>query len=90
MSFASRSDDSTYLSYEDQQGGNSLLLPNRNLNYGYAKIDLGFSYQMKPWLGFYGISENLTSNQHMGPIGYPTLPFTVRSGMRFQWGRESK
>jgi vitamin B12 transporter len=90
MSFVSRSDDSTYLSYEDQQGGNSLLLPNRNLNFGYAKIDLGFSYQMKPWLGFYGISENLTSNQHMGPIGYPTLPFTVRSGVRLQWGHENK
>jgi iron complex outermembrane receptor protein/vitamin B12 transporter len=88
MSFASRSDDSTYLWFEDSQGGNSLLLPNRNLNYGYAKIDVGGSYQWKPWLGFYGIAENLTSNQHMGPIGYPTLPFTVRSGVRLQWGHE--
>ncbi|HEY3707291.1 MAG TPA: TonB-dependent receptor plug domain-containing protein [Terracidiphilus sp.] len=88
--FVSRSDDSTYLWYADAQGGNSLLLPNRNLNYGYAKIDLGWSYQWKPWLGFYGISENLTSNQHMGPIGYPTLPFNFRSGIRLQWTHESK
>jgi iron complex outermembrane receptor protein/vitamin B12 transporter len=89
-SFVSRSDDSTYLFYADAQGGNSLLLPNRNLDHGYARIDVGGSYQTKPWLGFYGIAENLTDNQHMGPIGYPTLPFTIRSGMRFQWGRESK
>jgi iron complex outermembrane receptor protein/vitamin B12 transporter len=86
MALASRSDDSTYLEYADANGGNSLLLPNRNLDYGYAKIDLGFSYMLKSWLGFYGLSENLTSNQHMGPIGYPTLPFTVRSGVRVQWG----
>ena len=38
-SFASRSDDSTYLEYADANGGNSLLLPNRNLDYGYAKLD---------------------------------------------------
>ncbi|HWG22022.1 MAG TPA: TonB-dependent receptor plug domain-containing protein [Terracidiphilus sp.] len=87
MAFASRSDDSTYLEYADATGGNSLLLPNRNLDYGYAKIDWGFSYQWKPWLGFYGITENLTSSQHIGPIGYPSLPFNVRSGIRIQWGK---
>jgi iron complex outermembrane receptor protein/vitamin B12 transporter len=90
MSFASRSDDSTYLEYADAQGGNSLLLPNRNLDYGFARIDVGGSYQWKPWLGFYAIAENLTSSQHTGPIGYPTLPFSVRSGVKLQWGRESK
>jgi len=89
MAFASRSDDSTYLEYSDANGGNSLLLPNRNLDYGYAKIDWGFSYQWRPSIGFYGITENLTSSQHMGPIGYPTLPFNFRSGVRLQWGRES-
>jgi vitamin B12 transporter len=89
MAFASRSDDSTYLEFSDANGGNSLLLPNRNLDYGYAKIDWGFSYQWRPSIGFYGITENLTSSQHMGPIGYPTLPFNFRSGVRLQWGRES-
>jgi vitamin B12 transporter len=89
MAFASRSDDSTYLEFADANGGNSLLLPNRNLDYGYAKIDWGFSYQWRPSIGFYGITENLTSSQHMGPIGYPTLPFNFRSGVRLQWGRES-
>jgi vitamin B12 transporter len=89
VAYASRSDDSTYLLYSDANGGNSLLLPNRNLDYSYTKVDLGFSYQWRPWLGFYGMSENLTNSQHMGPIGYPTLPFNVRSGVRVQWGREA-
>ena len=84
--FASRSDDSTYLEYEDENGGNSLLLPNRNLDHGYAKLDLGGSYNLFSWLGIYGRAENLTDNQHIAPIGYPSLPFTVRAGLKIAWG----
>ena len=39
--FASRSDDSTFLVYSDIEQGNSLLLPNRNLDPSFAKLDLG-------------------------------------------------
>jgi len=84
--FASRSDDSDFLAYDDLNGGNSLLLPNRNLDYGYAKLDLGGSYQLLNWVSIYGQAENLTNNQHIAPIGYPSLPFTVRAGLRLQWG----
>ena len=87
--FASRSDDSTYLEYSDANGGNSLLLPNRNLDHGYAKIDLGGSYQLLPWLGVYGLAENLTNSQHIAPIGYPSLPMTVHAGLRIQVGKGS-
>jgi vitamin B12 transporter len=87
--FASRSDDSTYLAYADQTGENTLLLPNRNLNHGYAKLDLGGSYQFIQWLSVYAQAENLTSNQHIAPIGYPSLPFNFRAGLRFQWGKDS-
>jgi len=85
--FASRSDDSTYLAYSDQNGGNSLLLPNRNLDHGYAKLDLGASYQVTSLLGVYGQVENLTDNQQIAPIGYVSLPATVRAGLRIQWGK---
>jgi iron complex outermembrane receptor protein/vitamin B12 transporter len=84
--FASRSDDSTYLEGEDAFGGNSLLLPNRNLDYGYAKVDLGGSFQVLPWLDVYAQADNLLNNQHIAPIGYPSLPFTVRTGLRLRWG----
>jgi vitamin B12 transporter len=81
--YASRSDDSTYLGGDDLNGGNTLLLPNRNLDFSYAKIDLGATYQWKPWMAVYTQLDNLTSNQHIGPIGYPSLPFNFRTGARF-------
>jgi iron complex outermembrane receptor protein/vitamin B12 transporter len=83
--FASRSDDSTYLAYADVNGGNSLLLPNRNLDWGYAKLDLGASYNLFSWLKIYSQAENLTNNRHIAPIGYPSLPFNIRAGMRVEW-----
>jgi iron complex outermembrane receptor protein/vitamin B12 transporter len=85
-SFAGRSDDSDFLAYDDLNGANSLLLPNRNLDHGYAKLDLGGSYNLFSWLGVYGQAENLTNNQHIAPIGYESLPMTVRGGLRIQWG----
>jgi len=84
--FASRSDDSTYLEYADANGGNSLLLPNRNLDHGYAKLDLGGSYNLLSWLGIYAQAENLLNDRHIAPIGYPSLPMTIRTGLRMQWG----
>jgi vitamin B12 transporter len=84
--FASRSDDSDFLGGYDLNGGNSLLLPNRNLDFGYAKLDLGGSYQLLNWVGIYGQAENLTDSQHIAPIGYPSLPFSIRVGLKLQWG----
>ena len=88
--FASRSDDSTFLEYADANGGNSLLLPNRNLDFGYATLDLGGSYQLYSWLSIYGQAENLTSNQHIAPIGYLSLPMNFRAGLKLQLGKESR
>jgi len=86
--FASRSDDSTFLAGYDINGGNSLLLPNRNLDNGYAKIDLTGSIRLRDWLGVYAQAENLTNNQHIAPIGFVSLPASARVGLKFQWGRE--
>jgi iron complex outermembrane receptor protein/vitamin B12 transporter len=88
--FASRSDDSTYLEGEDANGGNSLLLPNRNLDFGYAKVDLGGSFQLMSWVDIFAQADNLLNNQHIAPIGYPSLPFTLRTGLRLRWGPGSK
>jgi vitamin B12 transporter len=87
--FVSRSDDSDFLGGDDIDGGNSLLLPNRNLDPGFAKLDLGASYQLLTWLGVYGQLENLTDNQHIAPIGYVSLPANLRAGIRIQWGKGS-
>jgi vitamin B12 transporter len=84
--FASRSDDSTYLAGSDSNGGNSLLLPNRNLDYGWARLDLGGTYHLRSWLSIYGQANNLLSQQNAAPIGYPSLPMNFRTGLRVQWG----
>ena len=85
-SFAGRSDDSDFLGGEDLSGGNSLLLPNRNLDHGYAKLDAGGSYQLLKWMSLYVQDENILGEQHIAPIGYPSLPMNFRVGLRLQWG----
>ncbi len=89
-SFAGRSDDSTFLSsFDTLAEDNSLLLPNRNLDSAYAKLDIGGSYQVRPAIAVYAQINNLVSDQHIGPIGYPALPFNFRAGMRFAIGHGS-
>jgi iron complex outermembrane receptor protein/vitamin B12 transporter len=34
----------------------------------------------------YGRLENLTNNQHIAPIGYPSLPVSFRAGLKIEWG----
>lgn len=83
---ASRSDDSTFLDYSDLAGTNSLILPNRNLDFGYAKLDAGVTYAVRPRIVVFSQLNNLLNNQHIGPIGYPGLPFTVRAGLKVRIG----
>ncbi len=83
---ASRSDDSTFLDGFDPNFGNSLVLPNRNLDFGYAKLDANFTYAWKPRVVVFSQLDNLLSQQHIGPIGYPGLPFTVRAGLKVRIG----
>jgi iron complex outermembrane receptor protein/vitamin B12 transporter len=84
---ASRSDDSTYLDYSDLAGTDSMILPNRDLDFGYAKLDANFNYAVKRRVTLFAQLDNLLGQQHIGPIGYPALPFTVRAGLKVRlWG----
>jgi vitamin B12 transporter len=87
-SLASESDDSTFLDGEDTTGGNTLLLPNRNLDSGYAKLDANVSFIATRHLTLYTQMNNLLGQQHIGPIGYPALPFTVQGGIKYRFGGE--
>ena len=87
-SVASRADDSTFLSFEDLNGGNSLLLPNRDLDFGYVKLDLGLTYAVSRRVTVFAQTENLLNNQHIGPTGYPGLPLTARGGLKIRLGGE--
>jgi iron complex outermembrane receptor protein/vitamin B12 transporter len=85
---ASRSDDSTFLDFSDLNGGNTLLLPNRDLDFGYVKLDLGGTYAWKHGFSIFAQIDNLLNDQHIGPIGYPGLPLTFRTGLKLRLGGE--
>jgi len=92
---ASRSDDSTFLDGSDTNQAaaannfnpnlaNTLILPNRDLDFGYVKLDVGGTYALPHHFTLFTQLENLTNDQHIGPIGYPGLPFTVRAGLKLK------
>jgi iron complex outermembrane receptor protein/vitamin B12 transporter len=85
--FVGSRDDSTYAT--DPQGGNSLLLPNRNLLAPYQRIDLGASYRVNSVLSLTASAQNLLSQHYQEAFGYPSLPFTFLSGIRLTFGGES-
>jgi vitamin B12 transporter len=89
-SFASHSDDSTYLGGQDPFGENTLLLPNHNLDHAYAKLDIGGTLKVTSWLSIYTQLDNLLTQKHIAPIGYPSLPFNARTGLRFTLGHPKK
>ena len=82
--FASRSDDSTFQLNNDRNGGNSLLLPNHNLDFAYTKLDLYAVFNATSRVTFLTQLDNLLDQQHIGPIGYPGLPFAVRAGIKLR------
>jgi vitamin B12 transporter len=88
---ASRSDDSTFQLNNARTSTepfnlNYLLLPNRNLDFGYAKLDLNAVFTATSHITLFTQLDNLLSQQHIGPIGYPGLPFTIRAGMKIRIG----
>jgi iron complex outermembrane receptor protein/vitamin B12 transporter len=85
--FVGKRDDSDFLF--DKDGGTSLLLPNRNLDAAYQKLDLGGSYQVNHALSVYADLQNLLSQRYDEAFGFPALPFTFRSGIRVTLGGES-
>lgn len=84
--FAGRSDDSTFLDGLTPNFDNSLLLPNRDLDHGYLKLDLGGTYQVQRNVSAFVQLNNLLNDQHIAPIGYPSLPLTVRAGLKIRLG----
>jgi iron complex outermembrane receptor protein/vitamin B12 transporter len=85
--FVGRRDDSDFIS--DKDLGPNLLLPNRNLDGAYQKIDIGGSYQINHTLSVYTDLQNVLSQHYAEAFGYPALPFTFRSGIRIALGGET-
>jgi vitamin B12 transporter len=83
----SRRDDSDFLS--DANYETTLLLPNRNLDGAYQQLDLSGGYQATSRLVAYTSIQNLLSEHYAQAFGYPSLPFTFRSGIKVSFGGES-
>jgi vitamin B12 transporter len=87
--FSSKSDDSTFLGpFSNAAFDNSLLLPNRNLAWGFTKLDANVTYQVRPSIAVFTQLDNLLNNQLIGAFGYPSLPFSVRAGLKVRFPAE--
>jgi vitamin B12 transporter len=75
------SDDSTFLVGADANFGNSLLLPNRNLDAGYQKIDVSGGYRLHRRVRLYTTIENLLDQHYEPAFGFPSLPLNIRAGV---------
>ena len=82
-----RRDDSTHLT--DPFFGNTMLLPNRNLDAAYQKIDLNGSLRINSGVELYTSLENILNQHYDAAFGFPSLPFTFRAGMKLTLGGES-
>lgn len=84
--FSGQRDDSTFLS--DENFGNSLLLPNQDLDPAYQKIDLSASYDIRRQFKVYTSIENLFDKEYEASYGFPSLPITIRAGVTVRFGGE--
>ncbi len=82
--FAGRRDDSTFLT--DEFFGNSLLLPNQDLDPAYQKVDLSVSYRVLPQAKVFTSIENLFNKEYEAAFGFPSLPFAIRAGVTVTFG----
>ena len=82
--FFGRSDDSTFLT--DGFFGNSMLLPNANLNPAYQKVDIRGSYRFHPRVSGYLTLENAFDQAFDATFGSPALPRTVHAGLKLTVG----
>jgi iron complex outermembrane receptor protein/vitamin B12 transporter len=82
--FVGPRDDSTFLL--DSNFGNTLLLPNRNLDSAYQKLDLSGDFRLNHYLMLFASMENLLNERYSSNFGFPALPFTFRSGVKITVG----
>ena len=84
----SQRDDSDFLQY-DANGGQTMLLPNRNLDSAYQRLDATASYKATHAVEVVGSFQNLLCQHYSEAFGYPALPFMFRLGLKFSIGGDS-
>ncbi len=84
--FAGKSDDSTFLVGADINFGNTMLLPNRDLNFAYQKFDVSGGYRIHPKVKWFATVENILDQHYEPAFGFPALPINVRTGITLTVG----
>jgi iron complex outermembrane receptor protein/vitamin B12 transporter len=86
--FFGKQDDSTFLS--DANFGNSMLLPNKDLDAAYQKFDVSGSYRIHPRLRWYLTLENAFDQKFEAAAGFPALPRAARTGITVTVGGDTR
>ena len=86
--FFGKQDDSTFLS--DAQFGNSMLLPNKDLDAAYQKFDISASYRFHPRLRWYLTVENAFDQTFEAAAGFPALSRAARTGITVTLGGDGR
>ncbi|MGH9418069.1 MAG: TonB-dependent receptor [Terriglobales bacterium] len=79
----SRRDDSTFLT--DANFGNTLLLPNRNLDPAFSVVDMSGTWRVRPGWVLLGAVDNALNRSYQEVIGFPEPRITGRLGVRWTW-----
>ena len=66
-----------------------MLLPNRDLNGRYQKMDLRGAYRLHRRLTWYVSIENLLNQDYQATLGFPGLSRSIRTGMTVALGGDS-
>lgn len=82
-----RRDDSTHA--VDATFGITLLLPNRNLDAAYQNVNLHGGFRLNSAVELYANLDNILAEHYDAAFGFPSLPFTFRSGIKVTLGGES-
>jgi vitamin B12 transporter len=82
--FSGKRDGSTFL--DDEFFGTSLLLPNKDLEAGYQKVDLSAGYRVHRRLRGFVSLENLFDKEYEATFGFPALGLTARAGLTVSIG----
>ncbi|MGH9486733.1 MAG: TonB-dependent receptor plug domain-containing protein [Terriglobales bacterium] len=81
LTVESRRDDSTFL--VDGYLGDTMLLPNHDLEPAFTAWNLGAIYHINPHVAVQGVIENLLNENYQESFGYPSLGRAARLGIRF-------
>lgn len=86
--FAGKSDDSTFAT--DGFFGNSMLLPNHDLDAGFAKLDVTGSVALRREVKVFIAIENALNQAYAPVFGFPALPRTVVAGVTLSLGGDRR